>query len=361
MRCGRPLRDEVGHDELIDKSVNTRDRQYRCKTLIVGAGLAGGALGFLLRKAGDDVLLLEILDAKEKDKLCGGLTNDGGVGQFEMIFGATSYDALNPFHPEYVRERCGRREICFETDWHALPRKRLDDYALRRYLETGGRLMDRTAVRSIDEAEGAAVCDDLRTGERFSVRFDRLVGADGAMSATRRLTTRRAPRVTIAVEGETPLYGGDIIMDYLAAAVGYGWYIPQGGKATVGCGVCAGSDVDSVHIVRNGLADFCRSMGIPIPRRLRGAPLPTGDDVLPRIGTRTYFIGDAAGLIHNIPGAGISYALLSARLLARAFLEGDSYEEMMRPHAEAVTQVARDAKKTKFLITFGIMKRGNKI
>ena len=221
--------------------------------------------------------------------------------------------------------------------------------------------MDRTAVRDIDEAEGAAVCDDLRSGERFSVRFDRLVGADGAMSATRRLTTSRAPRVTIAVEGEAPLSGGDVVMDYLAAAIGYSWYIPQGGKANVGCGVFAVPDVDAVHIVRKGLADFCRSMGIPVPRRLRGAPVPTGDDVLLRTGARTCFIGDAAGLIHNITGAGIAYALLSARLLARAFLEGGSYEEMMRSYVEGVTQLARDAKKTKFLTTFGIMKRGNKV
>ena len=355
------MRDEVGHDELIGKSVNTRDRQYRCKTLIVGAGLAGASLGFLLRKAGDDVLRLELLDAKEKDKLCGGMTNATGVDEFEKIFGSNSFGALSPFCPDCVRERCGERELRWETGWRALPRKQLDDYALRRCLETGGRLMDRTAVRSIDEAEGAAVCDDLRTGERFSVRFDRLVGADGAMSATRRLTTGRTPRVTIAVEGETPLFGGDVVMDYLAAAIGYSWYIPQGGKATVGCGVFAVPEADSVRIVREGLADFCRSMGVPVPRPLRGAPVPTGDDVLLRTGTRTCFIGDAAGLIHNITGAGISYALTSARRLARTLLEGGSYEEMMRSLAEKVTQLARDAKKTKFLTTFAIMKRGNRI
>ena len=343
---------------MIDKSASILEKQYRCKTLIVGAGLAGASLGFLFRKSGDDVLLLELLDAKEKDKLCGGLTNDSGVEQFETIFGSNSYDALSPFWPDCIRQRCNGREIRSEAGWRALPRKRLDDYALRRYLEAGGRLMDRTAVRSIDEAEGTAVCDDLRTGERFSVRFDRLVGADGAMSTTRRLTTSRAPRVTIAVEGETPLSGGDVVMDYLAAAIGYSWYIPQGGKANVGCGVFAVPDVDAVHIVRKGLTDFCRSMGIPVPRRLRGAPIPTGDDVLLRTGTRTYFIGDAAGLIHNITGAGISYALSSAQLLARSFLDGGSYEEMMRPLVEDATQLARDAKKTQFLTRIFLMRCG---
>ena len=57
---------------MIEGSAGTSERQYLCKTLIVGAGLAGASLGFLLRKAGDDVLLLELLDAKEKNKLCGG-------------------------------------------------------------------------------------------------------------------------------------------------------------------------------------------------------------------------------------------------------------------------------------------------
>ena len=131
---------------MIDKSASILEKQYRCKTLIVGAGLAGASLGFLLREAGDDVLLLELLDAKEKDKLCGGLTNATGVDEFEKIFGSNSYDALSPFSPDRVHERCGERELRWEADWRALPRKRLDDYALRRYLETGGRLMDRTAV-----------------------------------------------------------------------------------------------------------------------------------------------------------------------------------------------------------------------
>lgn len=344
-----------------DGSGNILERQYRCKTLIVGAGLAGATLGFLLRKAGDDVLLLEILDAKEKDKLCGGLVGGDSVETFERIFGSNTFDALFPFHPNIFRQRCSGREVCWQADWQAFSRKRLDDYVLRRYLEKDGRLMDRVAVRSVDEAKGVAICDDLRNGQRFSVRFDRLVGADGAMSETRRLTTGRAPRVTIAIEGEIPFSGGDIVMDYFAKAVGYSWYIPQGDQAVVGCGALADPVVNVVQVVRDGLKDFCRDMGIPVPHRLRGAPIPTGSDVLLRTGTRTYFVGDAAGLIHNITGAGIVFALWSAKLLADAFLEGASYEEEIRPFVENVVRLAKGAKKEQFLTTFLIMKRGKEI
>ena len=41
--------------------------------LVVGAGAAGASLGYLLKQAGKDVLLLEMLDAKKKNKLCAGI------------------------------------------------------------------------------------------------------------------------------------------------------------------------------------------------------------------------------------------------------------------------------------------------
>ena len=48
-------------------------KRIRVDFLIVGAGLAGSVVGFLLKKAGADVLALELLDAKTKEKLCGGM------------------------------------------------------------------------------------------------------------------------------------------------------------------------------------------------------------------------------------------------------------------------------------------------
>ena len=106
------------------------------------------------------------------------------------------------------------------------------------------------------------------------------------------------------------------------------------------------------------MEDFCRNMGITPTGKTRGAFLPTGLDVLLRSGKRSYFVGDAAGLISNITGAGIQYALLSSRLLAEAFLGGTPYEEAMRLITETVLKMAKNAKTIQFLECFTILAKG---
>ena len=94
-----------------------------------------------------------------------------------------------------------------------------------------------------------------------------------------------------------------------------------------------------------------------------GAFIPEGDDVLLRIGTRTYLLGDAAGLNDAFTGGGIHYALLSARALAASlagagnqpdsssvpasessFVETVSYEEAMQPHVNYVKKSSANLK-----------------
>ena len=119
--------------------------------------------------------------------------------------------------------------------------------------------------------------------------------------------------------------------------------------AVVGCGFVMEMDDNYIKLIRRELDVFCQKTGIPVPDRLRGAPVPTGDDVLLSLGKRTFFIGDAAGLIQPLSGAGIHYALLSAKLLAESFLQGDPYEEKMKSAAKRVTELAETAKVRHFL------------
>ncbi len=336
-------------------------REYSCETLIIGAGLAGATLGFLLRQAGKDVLMLELLDAKEKDKLCGGLMTGRTVLQFDEIFGQGSFDTLSPMRRDIILKRYDGYELQEKADLCALPRKRMDDCALDRYLASEGRLLDRIAVRGIDDEAGIAAFDDMRSGERVTIRFKRLVGADGAASATRRLLTGRHQSLRGTLEGVVPLYGRDVILDFHESGIGYSWYIPQGERAVVGCGFDLSEKEDKPAIMRESMHAFCRRMQIEVPQTLRGAVLPAGDDVLLRTGRRTFFIGDAAGLIHGFLGAGIQYALYSARVLAQSILEDTFYEETMKPCKEAVEDIGSMVYMQQIFTKFRIKSEGTPI
>ena len=232
-------------------------KRIRVDFLIVGAGLAGSVTGFLLKKAGADVLALELLDAKTKDKLCGGMLFETTPVQFAQVFGEGCMDTLRPVRIKHRDRYAGRERIREKDVFYALPRKRLDDYCLERYLQMGGMLQE---------------CADLRTGETFEVEFGRIIGADGAMSAVRRLLTGKNQRVGIAMEGVVPLQSRDSVFEYLPREVGYSWYIPQGENAVAGCI----SYLGNAAICRGGMSAFCRSLQIEEPRSVRGAAIPMG-------------------------------------------------------------------------------------
>lgn len=110
--------------------------------LIIGAGLAGSALGFLLRRDGARVLNVEIRDIGKKDKLCAGFMNADAVKFLSEVFGKNAIGQIPALGPipwvwSYKgREVAGHKEFC------VVRRKALDDYCLGRLLEAGGLVRD---------------------------------------------------------------------------------------------------------------------------------------------------------------------------------------------------------------------------
>ena len=173
--------------------------------LIVGAGVGGASLAYLLKRTGRDVLLLEMLDCQKKNKLCAGILEYRAETAFSAIFGKTVDEAglvtmsLDEFVVRYGgyemrramsgrnaqpgkskdNERFGhgsmykvvdlfkqggklaakavlKQAIGYEPGhfaFRALPRKFLDDYVIGQYLNLGGDLLDKTSIQSIDEKE----------------------------------------------------------------------------------------------------------------------------------------------------------------------------------------------------------------
>ena len=321
--------------------------------LIVGAGAAGCTLAWLLRQAGRGVLVLELCDAQVKDKLCGGALGVEAVDEIEAIFGEGVLAELAPARPPHLRNRCLEREVVTSVPFVTLPRKRLDDWLLARCEAAGVEVRDRVRLVSIDEGARVATCENLRTGEAMQIGYDVLVGADGASSAVRRLLAGRRQRLVAAIEGPVLPACEDVVFAHLPAKPGYCWHIPTGDAANAGCMLHGGSAADC----RAWLSDFCEDLGVS-PALLRGAPIPSGDDVLLRAGKEAWLVGDAAGIVRPLDGGGIHYALTSARLLAASLLGGDPYEEAMRPLVEDIAQMAAEKEMSFFLLPLGIARKG---
>ncbi|WP_026767233.1 FAD-dependent oxidoreductase [Selenomonas ruminantium] len=358
--------------------------------LVVGAGAAGASLGYLLKQAGKDVLLLEMLDAKKKNKLCAGIIEHRAEQAFMDIFGKTldeaglatmpmekmlvRHDAYEMSHtmPKNNQSAQGKTQDLARADektqgfaanlrnylkkggkiaakmavkkaagyepgvvsYKALPRKRFDDYVLNSYLEAGGRLLDHTTVRSIDKERQVARCVNLVTKKTFEIKYNTLVGADGATSIVRRLLTGKRQSTTLALEAPVPLTLRETVIYLRPVDHGYFWYIPRGKDATVGCVYhklgCRDSEI------RKHFAACCADMGIKMENKIRGALIPDGSDVLLQPAEHCFLIGEAAGLSDNFTGGGIHYALLSAKALADALQGKKTYDEAMKPQLDAV-------------------------
>ena len=367
--------------------------------LVVGAGAAGCTFGFLMKKAGADVLLLEMQNAEQRDKLCAGILENRAELAFQDIFGETVDEAgLAPVLVENIclwnggyewrRPMPGRRpettgaagsqpepkqnkglasslgtylknggkvlakKVIQEAlgynlgkgfTFQALPRKRFDDYIRDRYLVEGGQILNHTKVCSINENEKLAACIDLHTKEQFSVQYKFIIGADGAMSYVRRLLNGKHQKTVCVFETGVPLIRSDTVVGFIPGAQGYCWYVPWGKDAAFGCGFhnLGGREYE---ICRERLAGFAEYVGIEMPARLRGAYIPAEGNVLLQPGKNAILLGDAAGLTDAFTGGGIHYALLSAQALAAYFAGGPSYEDAMRTHVDLVRRSAKNFK-----------------
>ena len=303
--------------------------------LIVGAGAAGCTLAWLLRQTGGDVLLLELLDFQTKEKLCGGVLGDDAFRMIETIFGPDAIEELSPVHPLLLRSRCLDWEIRTAAPYVTLPRRRLDDWLFARCMETGARALDRIRIESIDSEEHVAECTDLRKNKEIRIKYGEVIGADGANSLVRRLLSGSRQRLALSFECISLKVCDDIIFEYYPSRVGYCWHIPIGEIANVGCGMYEGNASD----VKKQLYDFCDEFGI-VPSHMRGAPIPSGDDMMLRIGKDAWLVGDAAGLACPVDGGGIHYALISAHRLAASFQGGMPYEESMSQVTKNIAQMA---------------------
>jgi len=292
---------------------------------VIGGGVAGSFLCYLLAREGFDCMLFEGRPPREKP--CGGGCTAKITRRYPIFPGASI--PKNQVYDLYYQSS-GHRSVHLqlrEPIW-IYSRFELDGFLREQARQRGCRVLQRR-VTGFERESGAWLVRDSGGGTETC---DFLVGADGATSIVRkRLAEPFDPAdlsVTLGYYVPQSSPSDSIHIRFLDPNLdGYLWSFPRVDHASVGIinTYRALSSPELYHRLNLFLKDLC---GLEDSSGLRGyaAPVPTltqkAFDRL-NVGDGNWaLIGDAAGFADPITAEGIAYAMRSAELLASALLAG---------------------------------------
>ena len=179
------------------------------RTVIVGGGLSGMTLGFLLRKLGKEVIVIEASAAVDESRAM--VLTDRAIKSISLVFGEKIWEKVR-------KTEFSQATVWYEPDrYEVVPAKvslaergELVQYFRDAYVEEGGDLLFSKAI-GVDEKEKLVRLSDL--GE---VRYEYLVVADGADSLMREvleLDEKRVPLMRVRQDYINDEDGNSVVKD----------------------------------------------------------------------------------------------------------------------------------------------------
>ena len=317
------MKDKLEKNYYCKEILNTSNDKYY-DMIIIGAGLSGCVLGYLLKKQNKKVLIVENKDMKNKSKLCGGLLTEKSYNLLNEIY-VNDIENLNfsLYKKNYIINNSKNIEFNnFKT--YTINRKDLDDFVLKEYLKLNGKIMDNSKFSDLDIENKEININN----EKHS--FNYLIAADGIFSSVRKELTNRNQRKVFALENNfiTEKFE-NLEIHFFDKLKSFGWIIPNIKCTMIGIG-----DVSGKIKLEEDYNSYLKQLNIKCHNK-KGAFLPTGDDILLEYGDFVKFIGDAAGLISPITGEGIFYAITSAKFLSEDFI---NYKKSMRKNIKQIRE-----------------------
>ena len=349
----------------------------KADVIIVGGGPAGAILAWKLSKS-YKVLVLDkrhILDEKRihrEEKCCGGMLDHSA--QQELAHLGLPLPARIVMDPQIFTVRAidfdNRMERYYQRNYLNIDRARFDSWllALAAQRKNAQVLEGVSAYEYTAEEDRVTVSFRREDGTRETAEGSFLIGCDGATSGVRRFAMKRyllryrEPKIYASIQEWHPV---DKPLPYYGAMFDqkvsdfYSWIIPKtvsedtasqegslpaGNYFLLGSAIPAeksgkyGSVKERFEILRKDMES--RGFKVSHPAKVTGAAI-----LRPRMfggilsgGGRVFLCGEAAGLISPSSSEGISFAMRSGEMLARAFGKGGDpdkirgrYEKRLRP------------------------------
>ena len=301
--------------------------EYRCDSVIIGAGPAGLACAITMQKARQPHCVIERATFP-RNKTCAGLVTDKTYRLIRELFDGDlpadlfcdSTDEIRLFHrKELLTAAKAERPV------RLVNRSHFDNALADRYKALGGTLYEGETHIGIDYENRRIT---LKSGD--AVCYKRLLFADGALSMAHHLIRTKKSDLAFGVEAYIPaeladVHSVDLFFGYLKD--GYGWAFPHGDMLCVGVADHWRKSTDYRAILAHLLTD----MGVDTKGiKYIGAYLPYGRSINQReLPSNVMFLGDAAGLTDPISGEGLYMSMQSGVTAAQAVNADDPKERYL--------------------------------
>ncbi len=300
--------------------------------IIIGAGIAGSVLARLLAEGGAKTLLLEKDEFSGQTSACGGLFDRPYFDRY-----ADNHDLIEQHISSNVFIMPWG-EVRFDCNQVTVKRRRFDRYLAEQAQQTGAFLLNKTkaldwrvtAPGQVEVEYKSAAQDSPQKASGRCIAF-----ADGPKSLARRNPRfynekyRKYWAYAYAYETSEIPFNPQEIRIYLDGRLfpwGYGWIFPNRNECNIGVGTIQ-SEMDKGIAVKEKLIEF-------ITEYPASAPLLAHQKITDKKGgfipmwLQDHFsddsqliLGDAAGMVSPLFGAGIDYAIESAEAAAGVLLE----------------------------------------